>query len=95
MRLLCLLCSIGQLIWEGIDQMDVLAILTAAIAFLVLVFTYSLSSWVRKTNEETDQVKELSGFIREGAAAFLKREYKVMIPVTLILCIVIGLRQLD
>jgi len=34
---------------------------------------------------------ELSGFIRESAAAFLKREHMVMIPVILILSIILGL----
>jgi K(+)-stimulated pyrophosphate-energized sodium pump len=75
---------------EGIIQMDVLAILAAVTAFLVLVFAYSLSSWVGKTNEGTERIKELAGFIRESAMTFLKRESKVMIPVILILFIIIG-----
>jgi K(+)-stimulated pyrophosphate-energized sodium pump len=98
MRLLCLLekdiLDMTQH-WthymEGIDQMDVLAILAAVTAFLVLVFAYSLSSWVGKKDEGTDRMKELSGFIREGAVTFLKREYKTMIPVILVLFLIIGL----
>lgn len=71
-------------------RMEVLAISAAVIAFLALIFAYSLSSWVGKTDEGTDRMKELSGYIREGAMAFLKREYKAMIFVLLALFLLLG-----
>lgn len=70
--------------------MDVLAISAAVIAFIALVFAYSLSSWIGKMDEGTDRMKELSGYIKEGNMAFLKREYKMMIFVILVLFIVLG-----
>ena len=70
--------------------MKVLAISAAVIAFIALIFAYGLSSWVGKADEGSDRMKELSGYIREGAMAFLKREYKAMILVILALFVIIG-----
>jgi len=70
--------------------MDGLAISAAVIAFIALVFAYSLSSWIRKKDEGTDRMKELSDYIKEGTMTFLKREYKTMIIVILVLFVILG-----
>jgi K(+)-stimulated pyrophosphate-energized sodium pump len=75
---------------KGSIQMKVLAISATAIAFLALVFAYSLSSWVGKAEEGSDRMKELSDYIREGAMAFLKREYKAMSFIILALFVILG-----
>lgn len=70
--------------------MNVLAILAPVAAIIALLFAYSLSSWISKMDEGTERMKEISGYIREGAMAFLKREYQSMLAVILILFLAIG-----
>ena len=63
----------------------------AVIAAVVgLVVAFCLSSWIKKSDEGTDRMKEIAGYIREGAMAFLKREYKTMAIVIVVLFVIIG-----
>lgn len=71
--------------------MEILAIaapISGAIALLVALMLYR---WISKASEGTDRMKEISGYIREGATAFLKREYKYMAVVIAVVFIVLGL----
>ncbi len=43
-----------------------------------LIFAFMKSNWVQKQDMGTDRMKEICGYIREGAMAFLSREYKVL-----------------
>lgn len=61
-----------------------------AAALIGLLVAFALASWVGKASEGTDRMKEISGYIREGAFAFLKREYKTMVIVIVALFILIG-----
>ncbi|NLD18850.1 MAG: sodium-translocating pyrophosphatase, partial [Clostridiales bacterium] len=71
--------------------MNVLAIVAVCAAIVGLLVAVFLATWIKKAPEGTDRMKEISGFIREGAFAFLKREYKVMIIVIAVLFLLIGL----
>jgi len=70
--------------------MNVLAITAPVAAIIALFFAYSLSAWIGKMDEGTERMKEIAGYIRVGAMAFLKREYQSMFAVILILFLVIG-----
>ncbi len=59
-------------------------------AVISLIVAFCLSSWISKADEGTDRMKEIAGYIREGAMAFLKREYKSMAIVIVILFVLIG-----
>ena len=59
-------------------------------AAIGLIVAFCLASWVGKADEGTDRMKEISGFIREGAMAFLRREYKTMVIVIVVLFLLIG-----
>ena len=61
--------------------------IAAAVGLLV---AFCLSSWISKSDEGTDRMKEIAGYIREGAMAFLKREYKTMVIVIAVLFLLIG-----
>ena len=59
-------------------------------AIIGLIVAFSLGSWIKKADEGTDRMKEIAGYIREGAMAFLRREYKTMVIVIVILFLLIG-----
>ncbi len=64
-----------------------IALICAAVG---LVVAFGLASWVGKQDAGNDRMKEISGFIREGAFAFLKKEYKTMAIVIVVLFIIIS-----
>ena len=66
------------------------SIVIPVVAVLGLAVAFFLASWIGKQPEGNDRMKEISGYIREGAFAFLKREYRVMIIVIAVLFLLIG-----
>ena len=70
--------------------MENLVYLAPVAAVIALVVALALSSWIKKQNEGTDRMKEIASYIREGAMAFLKREYKTMVIVIVVLFLLIG-----
>ena len=67
-----------------------LALVAVLAAAFGLCVAFVLAKWIGSCDAGTDRMKEISGFIREGAFAFLKREYKSMAIVIVILFFVIG-----
>ncbi|HUH03010.1 MAG TPA: sodium-translocating pyrophosphatase [Kofleriaceae bacterium] len=43
-----------------------------------IAFAMMKASWVKSQDAGTDRMKEIAGFVQEGAMAFLRREYKVL-----------------
>lgn len=70
--------------------MNELAYSAPVAAIIALIVAYGLASWVGKMDPGTDRMKEISGFIREGAMAFLRREYQYMAAVIVIIFAVLG-----
>jgi K(+)-stimulated pyrophosphate-energized sodium pump len=61
--------------------------LAGAISLLFVVIT----SWrILKHDEGTDRMKEISSYIREGAMAYMKRQYTVIAIIAVIITLVIG-----
>ena len=64
----------------------------AAIAGVIgLAVAATLVSFVMKQNQGSDRMREISAAIKEGATAFLKREYRILAIFVLILAVVLGL----
>lgn len=61
------------------------------VALVGLLVAFALASFVTKQNQGNERMKEIAGYIREGAFAFLKREYRVMVIVIAALFLIIGL----
>ncbi|MCQ2560472.1 MAG: sodium-translocating pyrophosphatase [Clostridia bacterium] len=70
----------GTLVW--------VAPIVGAIA---LVVAYSLASWIGKQSTGNERMTEIAGFIHEGAMAFLKREYRTMIIVVVVLAVILAI----
>ena len=47
-------------------------------AIFALIFAFRRCSWVKKQNAGNEKMVEISSYIRDGAMAFLKREYKAL-----------------
>lgn len=68
-----------------------LTILAPLAAVIALIVAFALAKWIRGQGEGTDRMKEIAGYIREGAMAFLRREYKTMAIVIVVLFLLIGI----
>ena len=68
--------------------MKFFAVIAAAIGLIV---AFCLAAWIKKADEGTDRMKEIASYIREGALAFLAREYKTMVIVIVVLFLLIGI----
>ena len=56
-------------------------------SLLALGFAYYFYRWMKKEDEGTDRMKEIAQHVREGAMAYLKQQYKVVIMVFIALAI--------
>ena len=45
---------------------------------LALLYAFISSSWISRQDSGTDEMRTIGGYIREGAMAFLSREYKIL-----------------
>ena len=70
------------------DKLMVLATFVAAV--LALLFAIFTAKKVMKFSEGTDLMKKISSSIRQGANAFLKRQYKIVIIFFGIMFVVLG-----
>jgi K(+)-stimulated pyrophosphate-energized sodium pump len=57
---------------------------------LALLFTLVKSAWVSKKDAGSDKMKKIAGHIADGAMAFLKAEYKVLIFFVILVAILLG-----
>jgi K(+)-stimulated pyrophosphate-energized sodium pump len=71
--------------------MEYLVYAAPAAGILALVFAYGLASWIGKVDEGTERMKEIASYIREGAMAFLRREYKTMIIFVTVMFLILGI----
>ncbi len=59
-------------------NLNVLFILVPLASLLALVFAYYFYRFVLGFNEGTPRMKEIAGYVREGAFAYLRQQYKVV-----------------
>ena len=62
-----------------------------AMGIVGLLYTMWKYSWVSKQEAGNDRMKEISNYIAEGAMAFLKAEYKVLLYFVIIAALLLGL----
>ncbi len=60
------------------------------IGIVALAVAAVLASWISRQSTGNERMTELAGFIHEGAMAFLKREYRTMAIVVVLLFVVLG-----
>src|SRR3989304_9140674 len=60
-------------------------------AISALVYGVILSAKVLKVDEGNDKLKQIAKAVREGAMSYLKRQFKIILPIMLGLAVVIAL----
>ncbi|THB63177.1 MAG: sodium-translocating pyrophosphatase, partial [Spirochaetaceae bacterium] len=51
---------------------------------VALLFALVKARWIFKQEKGSEELQKIGGYISEGAMAFLKREYRVLIPFVII-----------
>jgi K(+)-stimulated pyrophosphate-energized sodium pump len=70
--------------------MNYLFYLVPVFGVVALLYTFIQSAWVSKQPAGNDRMKEIAGYIADGAMAFLKAEYKVMGYFVVIAALLLG-----
>ena len=70
--------------------MENLIFLLPIFGLIGLVYMLYLRAWVRKQDAGDDKMQKLAGYIKEGAMAFLKAEYKMLAVFVVIAGILLG-----
>lgn len=65
--------------------------LIPASALLALIFAYYFFTNMMKNSEGTDEMKRIAQYVRDGAMAYLRRQYKVVAIVFAVLVVMLGL----
>jgi K(+)-stimulated pyrophosphate-energized sodium pump len=60
------------------------------LAIVGLIYTFIKARWVTKQDAGNDKMKEIAGYIAEGAMAFLKAEYRILSIYVLIAALLLG-----
>ena len=68
-----------------------LFLLVPLFGIIALIYTFIQSSWVNKQNAGNDRMREIAGYISDGAMAFLKAEYKIMMYFVVIVAVLLAL----
>lgn len=71
-------------------MMDTVFWLIPLASILALVFAWLFFKNMMKSSEGTDRMKEIAQHVREGAMAYLRRQYRVVTLVFVILFIILG-----
>lgn len=58
--------------------MDGLAYLVPLAGAAALGYAFYSAKWIKEQDQGTDRMKEIGGYIQEGAMAFLAREYRIL-----------------
>ena len=70
--------------------MENLMYLAPVLGIVALLFAFVLASKVGREEEGTDRMHEISSAIRDGANAFLKAEYKILVVFAAVLFVLLG-----
>ncbi|MFP4369515.1 MAG: sodium-translocating pyrophosphatase [Candidatus Kapaibacterium sp.] len=72
--------------------MDAILYVIPIVGIIALLFTYVKSSWVSKQDTGNEKMTKIAKHIADGAMAFLKAEYKVLVWFVLIVAILLGIQ---
>jgi len=62
-----------------------------ALGIVALFFAFIKSNWVNRQDPGTDKMVEISGHVRDGAMAFLNREYRVLAIFVIVVAVLLAI----
>lgn len=71
--------------------MDNYLIYTVGAGVIALIFAFFLSSFISKESDGNERMREISGYIHEGAMAFLKTEYRYLTVFIIVVAVALAL----
>lgn len=72
--------------------MNSLLLLIPAAGLLALLYTFIKARWVTAQDPGTEKMQNIAKFISDGAKAFLRAEYKVIVIFAIIIAILLGIQ---
>lgn len=75
--------------------METLLLITPLFGVMALGYAWFRSSWISRQEVGSAQMGEIAGFIREGAMAFLSREYSILGIFVVVVAILLGIVNLN
>ena len=70
---------------------DTIVYLIPIAGVLALIYAYLRTNWIKKQDVGTPEMAEIAGYIAEGARAFLRREYRVLVIFVIVAAAVLAL----
>lgn len=74
--------------------MDIYLLVVLGAGILALLFALIKASWVSKQDAGNSRMVEIADNIREGAMAFLKREYSVLVIFVIVVAVLLGIANM-
>lgn len=65
--------------------------LVPSFGVLALAYAWYTSVWIARQDFGTERMKEIAGYIRQGAMAFLSREYRILVVFVLLVAVLLGI----
>ncbi len=65
-------------------------LLVPAAGILALIYAFFKTVWIKKQDPGNEKVVKITGYIRQGAMAFLKAEYSVLVGFVIVIAILLG-----
>ncbi len=75
--------------------MSQILLLTIGLGVLALIFAFIKAKWVKSQDAGTDYMQEIGQYIRDGAMAFLGREYKVLAIFVVVVAVLLGVANIN
>ncbi|MDD3396621.1 MAG: sodium/proton-translocating pyrophosphatase, partial [Acidaminococcaceae bacterium] len=76
---------------KGVLVLSTYLIVAIVVGVIALAVAVSLTSAISSASSGNDRMKEIAGFIHEGAMAFLAREYKYLAIFVVVVAVVIAM----
>jgi len=73
------------------ESIQTVVYITLASGVLGLIWAFLLTGTIKKNSEGTERMAEIAGYIRAGARAFIRAEYKILIMFVIVLAILLGI----
>ncbi|KAB2841700.1 MAG: sodium-translocating pyrophosphatase, partial [Melioribacteraceae bacterium] len=70
--------------------MESIMYLIPLMGLLALIYSFAKNSWITKQDAGNEKMVEIAGYIRDGAIAFLRTEYKILAIFVITVALLLG-----